>query len=129
MAIGGNRFNGFTQALATITGHHGVKLQVKRYVQSQMTNKNIFGTPTGYTPQSLTVDALVIEQDIEDDETVAGGKPKGEMVFFCQPQVLLEHDEVTYGGGFYSIEEIHNASLGGTDRLEMAIGKRVVKKP
>jgi len=106
---------------------HGVTLPVKRYVESQITTRNIFGTPQGYTPQESTAKVLVAYQYLDDQGIEAGSKPKEVVVFLCPLGTLIEHDEVTYDEHVFKIKEVTKAPMGGTDRLEMATGSRVVE--
>ncbi|MHB1651665.1 MAG: hypothetical protein ACYCVD_04200 [Desulfitobacteriaceae bacterium] len=126
MALGDNRFNGVGANLSTLLGQHGVTVTVTRYIDAQMTTRNIFGTPQGYTPTTFTASVLVVDEYLDDKDVEAGSKTKEKTDFYCTPGTLIEHDEVTYDGHTFKIEQITNAPMGGQIRLEIAIGTRVV---
>jgi len=127
MAIGDSRFARAGTDLATLLTNHGVSVTITRTDQSGVGTRDVFGTPIldnsatpqPYTPTTILTTILVTGQELNELEIIAGGKPKETLTFMTAPGVMLENDEVAYGGHLYKVVCAGETPLGGINALEM----------
>jgi len=98
-----------------------------RTIQAQIASRDIFGDPVGYTPTTSQVTILVSEQNLQEMEIEAGGKPKESLMFMTPPGTIMENDEITYTNGHvYKVQSVTQVPLGGTNAVEVCEAWREV---
>jgi hypothetical protein len=127
MALGDNRFSRITTDFNMLLELNGVDVTITRTEQSQITNRDIFGMPEGYTPNTFTVKVLVTDQYLDETTVIAGGKPKEILKIMALPGTFVENDDISYNSHSYQVTDVEKISLSGNDSLELYSATRQVE--
>jgi hypothetical protein len=126
MALGDNRFSRVATDFNTLLSLNGVTVTVSRTVQANITQRDIFGTPQNYIPNTFTANILVTDQHLDETSIIAGGKPKEVITIIASPATFIENDEISYNSHTYQVGSVEKIVLGGSDSLEMYTATREV---
>lgn len=127
MALGDNRFSRVETDFNALLSLNGINVTISRTVQSEITERDIYGTPVGYTPKTLTATILVTDQYLDETTVLAGGKPKEILKIITNTGTFIENDDIAYNSHHYQIASLEDIPLGGNNTLEMCIATRQVE--
>jgi len=127
MALGDNRFSRVETDFNALLSLNGINVTISRTIQSEITERDIYGTPIGYTPETLTATILITDQYLDETTVLAGGKPKEILKIIANAGTFIENDEIPYNSHNYQITSVENVPLGGNNTLEMCIATREVE--
>jgi hypothetical protein len=102
---------------------HGVTMNGTRHNTSAASN--IYGEPQD-TPTQFTAVVLIVKQELEEEETMAGGKRKEVLTLMGQPGTLLENDIVAYSGHNYAVRHVGRSTVQSAVAAEVYIAVREV---
>lgn len=127
MALGDNRFSKAMSDFSMLLELHGITATITRTVQEDIKEKDIFGTPQNYIPQTLAVKFLVTDQYLDETSIIAGGKPKEVIKLIAVPSTFIENDEIPYNSHTYQVTDVGKTVLGSNNSLEMYTATRQVE--
>ena len=127
MALGDNRFSRVETDFNALLNLNGINVTISRIIQSEITERDIYGTPIGYTPEILTATILVTDQYLDETTVLAGGKPKEILKIIANAGTFIKNDEIPYNSHHYKITSVEDIPLGGNNTLEMCIATREVE--
>lgn len=102
---------------------HGLTLSVTRHDASAPSD--IYGEPQD-TPEPFSVRLLLVEQELKEEPTIAGGKRCEELVFLGQPGTLLENDIVAYDDHNYDVRHVGRTTAASALVAEVYLAVREV---
>ena len=126
MAIGDNPFGDVSFDLNILLELHGITVTVTRLNQSAPeTQRDIYGL-SDQPPTVFSAKMLFIGLELDEQETIGGGKTKEILHMIGQPGTALENDIIAYNGHNYDVRFLGTAIMGGLDSLETYTAMREV---
>jgi hypothetical protein len=126
MAIGDNPFGDVSFDLNILLQLHGITVTITRLNKSSTAaNRDIYGN-SDQSPLVFTAKMLFIGLELDEQETIGGGKTKEVLHMIGQPGTAIENDIIAYNGHSYDIRFLGTAIMGGSDSLETYTAMREV---
>lgn len=126
MSIGDNIFGAVSFDLSILLKMHGVPIPVTRYDQSATASqRDIYGNPNE-APNNFTTQLLFGGIELDEQETIGGGKAKEVLIMIGQPGTIKENDILSYNDHNYDVRHVGKAVMGGLDALEAYTATREV---
>jgi hypothetical protein len=126
MAIGDNPFGDVSFDLNVLLQLHGITISITRLNQSApAAQRDIYGA-SDQEPTVFSAKLLFIGLELDEQETIAGGKTKEVLHMVGQPGTALENDIIAYNGHSYDVRFLGTAVMGGLDSLETYTAMREV---
>lgn len=108
--IGQDPFNAMTSGVGIILSTQGIVVQVTRH--SPAAQSSIYGEPLD-PPTQFDARVVVTQQELDEVETIGGGKRNEVLAMFGLPGTLLENDVVSYAGRLYDVRLVNHRTIEG----------------
>ena len=121
--LGDNPFLNISVDLSDLLTIHGVVFAVTRH--STSATRDIYGEPQDH-PAPFNATLLLVEQDMKEKPTEAGGKRQEVLTLIGQPGTLLENDILAHSGHNYDVYSVFKSTLDSSVQCDVYQATREV---